>query len=74
MFVLWRKLKTLQPIMPGLCRKVRQGAMTIQTSREKMVQTQQLLSTNRFNQDYILDLKHWTKELMRATALEEIIF
>ncbi|CAJ2644791.1 unnamed protein product [Trifolium pratense] len=73
MYVLWRKLKRLQPILCGLNRRVTAGVQKIQDSRIKLEQAQHLLAGDLFNQEYIKDVKHWSDEIIQTTELEEKI-
>jgi hypothetical protein len=73
MYVLWRKLKRLQPILRGLTRKVTAGAQKIQDSRIQLEQAQHLLAGDIFNQEYITAVKYWSDEIIQTTELEEKI-
>jgi hypothetical protein len=73
MYVLWRKLKRLQPILRGLTRKVTTGAQKIQDSRIQLEQAQHLLAGDIFNQEYITAVKYWSDEIIQTTELEEKI-
>lgn len=73
MYVVWRKLNRLQPLLRGLNRKVTTGVQKIQDSRVQLAQAHQLLAGDMFNQDYLHSVKHLSNELVSTIELEKQI-
>lgn len=71
MFVLWRKLKRLQPILRGLNRRVTKEVKLLQDYRMKLAQTQQRLVTDPFNDERMQETKVLTDKIILATEEEE---
>jgi hypothetical protein len=64
MYVLWRKLKRLQPLLRGLNRRVTAGVQKIQDSRIQLEQAQHLLAGDIFNEEHIKAVKYWSDEII----------
>ncbi|XP_058751689.1 uncharacterized protein LOC131624791 [Vicia villosa] len=73
MYICWRKLIRLQKTLSLLNRDTTAEVKKIQQSRDNLMKAQSMLENDRFNPGLIDQIKHWTDEIIKGTAIEEKI-
>lgn len=71
MYVVWKKLNKIQPILNNLNKKITVGGKQIQDNRDKLEKVQTLLNGDMFNNSYLEEVKHRIEEVTRTTELDE---
>ncbi|XP_045791547.1 uncharacterized protein LOC123886260 [Trifolium pratense] len=71
MFVLWRKLLRLQPVIRKLSRPVKSINITLEKARENLRQAHSRLLQDRMNPFNIIAVKEYTEEVIKWSDMEE---
>jgi hypothetical protein len=74
MFVLWKKLLRLQPLMRQLSKPSLGINITLEKAREELRMAHSTLLTDRMNPLHILHVKACTEEVMKWCNMEEQMF
>ncbi|CAJ2661953.1 unnamed protein product [Trifolium pratense] len=71
MFVLWRKLIRLQPVIRKLSKPITSINITLEKAREDLKQAHNRLQQDRMNPHHIMEVKNCTDEIIRWNEIEE---
>ncbi|MCI32067.1 transposon TX1 putative 149 kDa protein, partial [Trifolium medium] len=71
MFVLWRKLLRLQPVLRKLSRPITCINITLDKAREDLRQAHSRLLHDRMNPHYIMEVQKCTKDVIKWNDMEE---